>query len=165
MIVYQDLDILALKSNAIIVHGVNTLGKMGRGIALDIRNKYPFIYDDYRKRCAYYAENNLTRDILGSTCFYTLDEDSDLLLVNLYSQLTIGRTGRHASELAIHDGLYVVADYINGMQAYEIQIYMPKIGCTNGGLNWEDDVLPMVQLVDEEFDSKVIFNVCQPPKN
>ena len=165
MIVYQDLDILALKSNAIIVHGVNTLGKMGRGIALDVKKRFPEIFNDYRSRCAYYHENMIVHELMGTVDFYTLDEDSALYFANLYSQLTIGRTGRHASELAIHDGLYDIADWIDGMQAYEIQIYMPKIGCTNGGLNWEDDVLPMVQLVDKEFDNKVIFNVCQPPKN
>ena len=31
----------------IIVHGVNAQGKMNSGIARDIRNKYPRVYDDY----------------------------------------------------------------------------------------------------------------------
>lgn len=165
MIKYQDLDILQVKSNAIIVHGVNCLGKMGRGLALDVKKKFPVIYEDYRAICARYRQDEILKDLLGTFSLYVLDEDSDLYFGNLFTQLTISRTERVACELAIHDSLFDVADWIDGMEAHEIEIYMPRIGCSNGGLNWEIDVLPVVELVDKAFDSKVIFNVCQPPKN
>jgi len=35
-----------------LVNTVNTVGVMGKGIALEFKNRFPDMYDDYRRRCA-----------------------------------------------------------------------------------------------------------------
>lgn len=39
-------------SEDIIGHQVNCQGVMGAGLAKQIRNKYPHVYDEYRKLCS-----------------------------------------------------------------------------------------------------------------
>lgn len=43
-------DITKAKEN-IIGHQVNCKGVMGSGVALDLRNKYPAIFDPYKNNC------------------------------------------------------------------------------------------------------------------
>ena len=40
------MDLLKI-DNGIICHQVNAMGKMGAGIALSIRKKWPVVYNDY----------------------------------------------------------------------------------------------------------------------
>lgn len=69
----------------IICHQVNTFGKMGRGIALEIKERYPSIYRHYAMICA----NSTPSELLG-TChiFSHTDENHNCRRVaNLFGQV------------------------------------------------------------------------------
>ena len=36
-----------------IVHQVNCQGKMGSGVALQVKQKFPHVYDEYKKFCSH----------------------------------------------------------------------------------------------------------------
>ena len=42
---------------------------------------------------------------------------------------------------------------------YDIPIFMPRIGCGLGGLDWEKDVLPGVERANEKWNRVTTF-VC-----
>src|SRR5438128_6549456 len=44
-------DILQSKAQTL-VNTVNTVGVMGKGIALEFKNRFPDMYEDYHRRCA-----------------------------------------------------------------------------------------------------------------
>lgn len=45
----------------ILGHQVNTLGAMGAGLAKQIKEKYPYVYEDYKNLC----NSNNGEDLLG----------------------------------------------------------------------------------------------------
>ena len=40
---------ITTERHGLIIHGVNCQGVMGSGVALAIRNKWPVVYDEYKK--------------------------------------------------------------------------------------------------------------------
>lgn len=160
MINYLDLDILSVKSAAVIAHGCNTIGKMGRGLALDIRNKYPHVYYDYKAHCSQFGSL-----LLGDVSMYEVDEESELWIANLYTQTEISRTKRVAQVNAIRKSLDQLLELMTTDYRFLYhQLFIPYIGCSNGGLDWIEDVEPIIISLDKEYNGKVIINVCQPPQ-
>lgn len=80
-IIYRVGDLLA-SDETVIVHGCNSHGAMGSGIALAIRNRYPRAYEDYRK---IYDREGLA---MGKTIWVWCD---DRWVVNAITQKDFGR--------------------------------------------------------------------------
>ena len=127
MITYHKGDLL--KDNAdCLVNTVNTVGIMGKGVALAFKNAFPHNYLAYRK--AFAARQLAIGKLL-------VIDDVNLLL----GQKTIINfpTKTHwklPSEYSyIVQGLTALRDYLieNDLRS----IAMPAPGCGNGGLNWE----------------------------
>lgn len=119
-------------SNAkILVNTVNTVGVMGKGIAADFKRIYPKMFEEYRFRC----------------------ESKKLDIGNLFLYKTPNKwilnfpTKRHwksPSKLEyIEEGLKKLVAQANELQLNDIA--MPKLGCGNGGLDWETQVKPLVE--------------------
>lgn len=122
----------------LIVHGVNCAGKFGSGVAGAIKNKYPYVRDQYL---------SLDHHVLG-TCQFV--EHNSRVWVNAHTQQNYGYDGGQYADLqAIANCLAEIADYMrdNGYQS----IAMPKIGCGLGGLKW-DAVSILVEGILEDFD-------------
>lgn len=119
-----DHDILKIKSGYIF-HQVNCMGKMGKGIALDIRNMYPKVYEIYKEKCK-------SSDILGTVDYIAIDQE--LTICNLYSQYRYGLTKRHTDYKAM---LGCFNDVLGNI-AFGSNIFIPyKMGCVNAGGDWE----------------------------
>jgi len=107
-------------------HGVNTLGRMGAGIAVEFRRRWPAMYDAYVEAC----RSGRLRP--GGIFVY---QAPDRLIVNMATQRGIGRGSarlewvREAARLA-------------GQLELE-SLALPRIAAGLGGLAWEDvaDVL------------------------
>ena len=157
MISYVDLD-LTTTTRGIVVHGVNCQGRMGTGIAKAIRNRWPSVYKAYMSFCEKHQRNKA--GMLGFVLYVNTDEGLRLVglehyVANVFTQLYYGRDGaKYASPAAIEQGLSTV---VSMAEMRGLPVYMPKIGCNLGGLDWETEVKPIVEKIGEEYPSVEIY--------
>jgi len=131
-----------LKSNAqTIVNTVNCVGIMGKGIALEFKNRFPDMFKDYVKRC----ERNEVR--LGEPYLYK----------TLFGpQIVNFPTKEHWKSISkiseVQKGLdYLVKHY---KQWGIISIAIPPLGCGNGQLEWSV-VGPLIYKLVKQMDIPV----------
>lgn len=150
MIEYLRKDITTIEKG-IIVHGCNCQGVMASGVARAIRARWPSVYLAY----LYYADG--MDYTLGDIIPVKLKRD--LWVINGLTQFNFGREAstRYGSPLAISQ---VLCKTVLMAIQHALPIYMPKIGCGLGGLNWEADVEPVVQRVLHEATRDVPLYVC-----
>lgn len=117
-----------------IVNTVNCVGVMGKGIALQFKNKWPANYAAYRSAC----DQKKIRP--GHMFIY---DSGGLVKPNFIINFPTKDHWREASKIAyIRDGL---TDLIEQIRHYKItSIAIPPLGCGNGGLDWEI-VKPMIE--------------------
>jgi O-acetyl-ADP-ribose deacetylase (regulator of RNase III) len=118
-------------------HGCNCAGAMGKGIALQFKEKYNQMYLEYKKRC---KDGDFS---LGDVFSYDYGEGT---VFNLGTQ----KTWKTKAELkAIEDSLLKMLVYArqNGIE----KIALPKIGAGLGGLVW-DDVKATINRVAKDYD-------------
>lgn len=124
-----------------LVNTVNRNGIMGKGLALQFKQRYPEMFDEYKLACKRkqiyiggdlwvwdYIDMYKPKKIL---CFATKED------------------WWNPSKLVwIERGLQM---FVNTYKAFGIiSIAWPKLGCTNGKLNWENEVKPlMVKYLDD----------------
>ena len=120
-------DILTVEQG-IIVHQVNCRGVMGAGLALYIKQKYPQVYNNYKKACAMYKPEEL----LGKVQMVKIT--NNLVVCNLFAQLSYGRDKRYTDYNAFESCLKKLAFKTDA----DTPIYFPyKIGCGLAGGDWE----------------------------
>jgi O-acetyl-ADP-ribose deacetylase (regulator of RNase III) len=114
-----------------IVNTVNTVGVMGKGIALTYKKLYPEMYKEYRKLC---DEKKFT---IGNLYIY---RTSNKIIVNFPTKTH----WRNPSSLDyIKTGLI---KFTKIYQSYGISsVSFPQLGCGNGELDWEKQVQPMME--------------------
>jgi O-acetyl-ADP-ribose deacetylase (regulator of RNase III) len=115
-----DADVEAL------ANAVNTVGVMGKGIALQFATKYPEMLEAYRKACKM-GEVRLGR----MHVFERSVMHNPLYLINFPTK------GHWRSSSRIEDieaGLAALADEIRARHIRSIAV--PALGCGNGGLDW-----------------------------
>lgn len=132
-----------------LAQGVNTRGIMGSGIAVDFREKFPAMYEDYMERCYQYAA------VLPGLLHSWYDDDGGVsverpAVYNLFSQVHPGDNNasmellERATYLLLVEAedalevyttydetdLYYIPDLIDG----KFRVGLPWIGCGVGGL-------------------------------
>lgn len=123
----------------IICHQVNCQGVMGSGIAKQVREKYPVVYEKYKHYCDIYSSEAL----LGIAQFVgTVRRHATpfIGIFNLYAQEKYGYDGKQYTN---YNALCKCFENIKesipktpGEQKYVIAIpYM--MSCCRGGANWE----------------------------
>lgn len=119
-------------SNAkVLVNTVNTVGVMGKGIAADFKKYYPEMFEEYKRRC---FNNELN---IGDLFLY---KTSNKWILNFPTK----KHWRSPSKVEyIEAGLKKLVEEASKLQITDIA--MPKLGCGNGGLNWEEEVKPLVE--------------------
>ena len=114
----------------IICHQTNCIGVMGGGIALQIRNKWPHVYEAYRNECK--SLENDPKRLLGH--LQDIMVDDDLFVANCYGQVYIGngcQTDYKAWDILL-DKLKDMSNYFN------LDLHFPwGIGCGLAGGDWE----------------------------
>ncbi|UFS94846.1 macro domain-containing protein [Nocardia huaxiensis] len=116
-----------------LVNTVNTVGVMGKGIALQFRRAYPEMFETYREACE-------RGDVqIGQMYIW---EPGTLQGPRFIINFPTKRHWRSRSRLAdIQAGLIDLASTIERLQIRSIAI--PPLGCGNGGLPWSD-VEPLI---------------------
>ncbi len=108
-----------------IVNTVNCEGVMGKGIALEYKKRYPSMFDSYKKAC----QKQLLSP--GKLLLYT--KETDHWILNFPTK----DKWKFPSKLQyIEDGLKKFVETYKGKGITSIAF--PQLGCTNGGLKWED---------------------------
>jgi len=114
----------------VIVNTVNTVGVMGKGLALEFKIRYPQMFEKYKEAC----EKKYLK--IGKLMLVSA---SDHLLLLFPTK----ENWRFPSKLSyIEKGLKNFCD--NYAQRGITSIAFPKLGCGNGDLNWED-VRPLME--------------------
>jgi O-acetyl-ADP-ribose deacetylase (regulator of RNase III) len=112
-----------------ICHQVNCQGVMGSGIAKQIRERWPEVYESYKELCTNHGAMTLlgTIDIVGTK--------TGRDVINMFSQFYYGYNGnRFTSYDAFCRALEQIRDFIKPNST----IGFPKnIGCGLGGGNWK----------------------------
>ncbi len=128
MIRYITGNILDSEAQAL-VNTVNTMGIMGKGIALQFKKAYPNNYKSYERACK-------NEGVEVGKMFVTLDRNTtsdEKTIINFPTK----KNWRRPSEYKyIEDGLDNLIEVINARKIKSIA--MPPLGAGNGGLSWEN---------------------------
>lgn len=132
-------DLLEQRVDAI-VNTVNTVGVMGKGIALQFRRKWPANYKAYEAACK-------RKEVVPCKMF--VFDNGGLVEPKYIINFPTKRHWRQPSRLSdIECGL---ADLILQIKALKIKsIAIPPLGCGNGGLNWSE-VRPLIEAAFQEL--------------
>lgn len=117
-----------------IVNTVNCVGVMGKGIALQFKNKWPANYSAYEAACK-------AKQVRPGTMF--VFDSGGLVKPNYIINFPTKDHWRGKSRIEfIRDGL---ADLVAQIKRLGIRsIAIPPLGCGNGGLEW-DEVRPLIE--------------------
>lgn len=131
----------------VIVHGCNTQGVMGGGIALQIRQKWPKVYEGYLQICK--ANLAAGRDLLGDVLFIPVKQYDNLIIANAFTQKYFGTDQRHVNYDAVAKCFEAVKKFYP-----DKPIHFPMIGAGLAGGNWN-----IIQKIIEEEASGCDLNL------
>ena len=121
---------LFLSGAQALAHGCNCRGRMGAGIAVEFKRRFPEMYHEYRRRCraGEFTPGN-----------YYLEKATQPWVLNLATQSTKAGAQQEFIETCFHSLAERYAE--EGITS----IAMPRIAAGLGGLRWQDVKL----LIDE----------------
>lgn len=139
-------DIFSIEGVRNYAHGCNCAGAMGKGIALQFREKYPEMYKQYVTLCKNgsfkpgdvfdYSENGTHIYNLGTQKTWRTKAELEYIKVSLKKML----------EFAIDSHVSCIA--------------MPAIGAGLGGLTW-DSVKQIIEEVASEYSNNITLYVVE----
>lgn len=130
-----------------LVNTVNTVGVMGKGIALQFKKAYPRVYDAYKRAC-----DAGEVEIGKMHVVQTAQVSGPRLIINFPTK----RHWRGRSKLPdIQAGL---EDLVRVLKEWEVKsVAIPPLGCGNGGLEWKA-VRPRIEAaLGELADTRVLL--------
>lgn len=125
-------------------HGVNCKGVMGAGIAKEFAGRYPQMLEQYKLACS----NTLL--LPGQVMPFAEGKQT---VFNIASQYHPGPTAKREF---LRMGLEYVKFYMTQFNLKTLGL--PAIGCGIGGLDYETDLMPTLEIVF--FDSPLDVTVC-----
>lgn len=140
MLTFADGNLLEADVEALI-NTVNTVGVMGKGIALQFKQAFPSNYDAYREAA---KAGNVE---LGRVFVHDIGQLSNPRYI-----LNFPTKGHWRSRSRLVDIEAGLADLKATIQDLKIgSVAVPPLGCGNGGLSWED-VRPLIVEALADFD-------------
>ncbi len=129
----------------IICHQVNCQGVMGSGVAKEVRERYPNVYEEYRKLCE--THNSYTAGLLGTAQIVPVDDAHSRYIVNCFGQDKYGYDGAQYTSIgALMEAFAFIAE---NARRNGLKVAMPyKIGCCRGGADWDT----VKKIIDVTFD-------------
>lgn len=123
-----------------IVNTVNCEGFMGAGLALEFALRYPKMFANYKNKC------NNKQINPGFVDYY---KENDIIIINFPTKYSF----KYPSNMKwIREGL---SNFVKTYKENNItSVAFPKLGCSNGGLNWNE-----VQKVMEQYLSNLDIDV------
>jgi len=126
-----------------ICHQVNCQGVMGSGVAKQIRDRHPVVFQKYKEVCDRYSDKR--HKLMGQICGVRIDENR--AVINLFGQYEYGRAPKTYTDLpALKMACQEVANHVKPGDT----IAMPyRIGCGLANGDW-GQVLDMLTEVFRE---------------
>lgn len=143
MIIYSN-DSIFNSSAQILVNPVNTVGVMGKGLALEFKKRYPEMFE------AYHSFNKVHGLIIGKLFVY-YHNDSRKTIINFPTKKNWSKPFKLEY---IEAGLKEFITY----KDFD-SVAFPKLGCGRGGLNWEKEVEPLMVKYLSELSMEVILHI------
>ena len=150
-IVYKTGNLLDAQTD-VIAHQVNCQGVMGSGVAKQIRDKWPRVYDSYVSYCYDYIA--CTHELLGECQLVQINDNQ--YVANLFGQNYYGKDGkRYTSYDAIYEALTSLRQQMMGdnLKSLAIPFHM---SCDRGGADWKV-LIAMFCSIFEETDISIEF--------
>lgn len=140
MIEIKDGDLLEATED-IIGHQVNCLGRMGSGVAKQIRDRFRYAYNEYR----WLTAKTKPEELLGHC--QIVERENQKTIANLFGQLNYGYDGaQYTSYYALKSALTALKEFA---QSNNYTVALPyKIGSDRGGAEWH----LVYGIIDEVFD-------------
>lgn len=122
-----------------ICHQVNCKGKMASGVAKEVRERYPDVYQEYMN--IWKQSTGFNSSLLGHAQFVKVEPNR--IIVNCFAQYNYGYDGGQYTNIkALKLALSTVAAIAKQDNS---KVAMPyKIGCARGGADWSI-VEPMIE--------------------
>ena len=150
MIEYQTGDILEADAQAL-VNSVNCMGVMGKGIALQFKQKFPQNFRRYEKVCKNDALKPGRVFVYDRGALFTSDQ-AQRYIVNFPTKTH----WRLPSEIEyIEEGMRSLVDEIQQRDITSVAI--PPLGCGNGGLEWPHVEAIIQQQMQAVPDTRVVL--------
>ncbi len=143
-----------------ICHQVNCQGRMGSGIAKQIRDRWPVVYDKYRakfqemedeiiKMCgSWEIQMDVSEVLLGHAQFVPINDKQTV--VNMFAQQYYGYDGKRYTS---YDAFWACLGHIIEIVPKGSKIGFPDhIGCGLGGANWEVIKTMIREALAEDYD-------------
>lgn len=124
------------------VNTVNCVGVMGAGVALAFKNRYPAMFDDYRRACK--------RGEVQPGKLHIWRELGSDWVVNFPTKRDWRDPSRYED---IEAGLDTLSRYLKPLNG--ITVAVPALGCGHGGLNW-DRVSEMIREKLSDLDARIL---------
>lgn len=138
-----------------ILHQVNCQGVMGSGVAKQVRDKFPKVYDEYKEWC-----NTIPLSVLlGEIQFVNTQKDygtSFKGIINLFAQNNFGYDGNRYTS---YDALRNCLEQVKGCIVSKNTIAIPYLmSCYRGGGDWN----VVYKMIEEIFnDSNIDVLICE----
>lgn len=141
-------NILEAKEN-IICHQVNCQGVMGAGLAKQIRNKYPEVYESYKQ--FYEMFKGKKKQLLGNAQVVNCNDGK--IIANIFGQFGYGKNGIQTDYDALRSGFNDIFSAVTNISKYKDKtIAIPYgIGCGLDGGDW-NIVYKMIEDISEYYN-------------
>lgn len=130
------------------VNTVNCVGVMGKGLAKEFKALYPAMYKEYRQKC---LDGSLRPGDYHAYVTETYGVNAPhLTILNIPTK----DDWRNRSTLEyVRLGVEAISRYLDERTGLEVRV--PLLGCSNGGLN-KTDVIPILQTIRHDRHSVTI---------
>jgi len=120
-----------LNGRVLFLHGCNSRGVMGAGVARVVKQRWPAAFHAYLRHCA-----TVPRPLILGT-HQIVHMSPELSVVNAITQLDYGRRTMPGHAYADYDAVEKVVRELEGYVAYDYYVTVP-VGCGLGGLCWSE---------------------------
>ena len=133
----------------VILHQVNCQGVMGSGVAKQVREKFPRVFERYKSVCNLHADD---REFLLGLCQY-IQVDEDKFIGNLFSQKDYGYDGKQYTD---YDALEQCLEHVNAQFEDKLIAIPYRMGCHRGGGDWS----VVYKMIEGIFDQNDVI-ICE----
>ena len=150
MITYKTGNLLDDDADAL-VNTVNTVGVMGKGLAFQFKQRFPAMAEEYSRRCRFNIVEVGTMDV------HRMPDGQHII------NFPTKRHWRNRSRVDwIQRGLDDLAFVIEHLRIKSIAL--PKLGSGLGGLDWDNEVHPLVIEAFGDMEDVDVRVYSEPPK-
>lgn len=143
----------------IICHQVNCQGQMNSGIAKQVKDRFPWVYNNYKELCDKEFRNpsNLLGFVQPAALTNGIDDsDNQTIIMNLFAQENFGYDGKCYTD---YDSLKKCLEMVRLVCEKETKIAIPYLmGCHRGGGDW-NIVYKMIEEIFANSDCEVL--ICE----